>query len=252
MAGESRFSWVFARSGYVIKIRYADLPGGLHARAEACGKDTIIYLLPGLTDAQRRAALHRARSSARIGHGPPLPAAGVARAVAADRVRTTLGNALAALRVHLGVSVPLVVIVVSAAIAYALLASGTVSGQSPQASGQTTALGTPVILAPWLYLGIRPRGPARHHRPAMPRHPRPSGVIVPPRPQPSASPSPVRSPSPTPRPTHRPKPAPTSSPTPVSSPTPAPTQTVPGSGSVGHGGGGLCLEFGPTGVCLAV
>lgn len=243
----------------MIKIRYADLPGGLHVRAEARGKDTIIYLLPGLTEAQRRAALHRARSSARIGHGPQLPAAGVVRAVAADRFRTTVRNALAALRVHLGVSVPLVVIAVSAAVAYALLASGTVSGQSSQASGQTTALGTPVVLAPWLYLGIRPRVPSRHQqRPALPRRPSPgpSGVIVPPRPQPSASPSPDRSPSPRPRPTHHRKPTPTSSPTPwpVSSPTPAPTQTVPGSGSgsVGHGGGGLCLEFGPTGVCLAV
>jgi hypothetical protein len=239
----------------VIKIRYADLPGGLHVRAEACGKDTIIYLLPGLTEAQRRAALHRARSSARIGHGPELPAAGVVRAMAADRVRTTAGNALAALRVHLGVSVPLVVIAVSGAVAYALLASGTVSGQSPQASGQATALGTPVVLAPWLYLGIRPRVPARHQQhPALPRRPSPgpSGVIIPPRPQPSASPSP----SPRPRPTHHPKPTPTSSPTPlpVSSPSPAPTQTVPGSGSgsVGHSGRGLCLEFGPTGVCLAI
>jgi hypothetical protein len=39
----------------VIKIRYADLPGGLHIRAVARGKDTIIYLLPGLTAYQRQA-----------------------------------------------------------------------------------------------------------------------------------------------------------------------------------------------------
>ena len=64
----------------MIKIRYADLPGGLHVRVEARGKDTIIYLLPGLTVAQRRAALRRARSSARMGHGPRLPAPGVAGA----------------------------------------------------------------------------------------------------------------------------------------------------------------------------
>jgi hypothetical protein len=37
----------------VIKIRYADLPGGLHVRAETRGKDTIVCLLPGLTLEQR-------------------------------------------------------------------------------------------------------------------------------------------------------------------------------------------------------
>ncbi len=243
----------------MIKIQYADLPGGLHVRAEARGKDTIIYLLPGLTEPQRRAALHRARSSARIGHGPRLPAAGVVRALAADRVRTTVGNAVAALRVHRAVSVPLIVIVVSAAAAYALLASGTVSEQSPQASGPTTALGNSVVLAPWFYLGIRPRVPSGHRvRPALSRHPSPHhhGAAVPP---PVASPSPGHSasPSPSPRPRHvRPKPSPTASPTPVSSPAPTPSQTTSGSGSgsgsVGHGGGGVCLEFGPTGVCLVV
>ena len=53
----------------MIKIRYADLPAGLHIRAVARGKDTIIFLLPGLTPPQRQAALRRARSSARMGHG---------------------------------------------------------------------------------------------------------------------------------------------------------------------------------------
>ena len=242
----------------MIKIRYADLPGGLHVRAEARGKDTIIYLLPGLTETQRRAALHRARSSSRIGHGPRLPAVGVVRAMAADRARTTVGNAAAALRVHRAVSVPLIVIVVASAVAYALLASGTVSEQSPQASGQATPLGTPVVLAPWLYLGFRPRVPSGHRvRPGLSRRPSPGrpGAVVPP----GASPSPARSASPSPSPSPRrvrPKPSPTASPTPVpvSSPTPAPSQTASGSGSgsVGHGGGGVCLEFGPTGVCLAI
>jgi hypothetical protein len=32
----------------LIKIRYADLPAGLHVRAECSGRSTIIYLLPGL------------------------------------------------------------------------------------------------------------------------------------------------------------------------------------------------------------
>ena len=182
--------------------------------------------------------------------------------MAADRVRTTVGNAVAALRVHRAVSVPLIVIVVSAAVAYALLASGTVSEQSPQASGQTTALGTPVVLAPWLYLGYpapgaqRPPGAPGAVPPPVAGRP---GAAVPP---PGASPSPVRSASPSPLPGPRrvrPKPSPTASPTPVPVSSPAtrpPSQSASGSGSgsgsVGHGGGGVCLEFGPTGVCLAV
>ena len=39
----------------MVKIRYSELPAGLHVRAEARGRDTVIYLLPGLTPAQRRA-----------------------------------------------------------------------------------------------------------------------------------------------------------------------------------------------------
>ena len=40
----------------------------------------IIYLLPGLSPAERRAALLRARRGADLGYGPPLPVAGVAAA----------------------------------------------------------------------------------------------------------------------------------------------------------------------------
>jgi len=237
----------------VIKIRYADLPGGLHVRAEARGRDTIIYLLPGLTEVQRRAALHRARSSARIGHGPQLPAAGVARALAADRTRMTVRNAVTALRVHPAVSVPLIVIIGSAAFAYALLVSGTVKEQPPQASGPGAALGTPVVV-PWLSLGIQPRVPGgRPVRPALPgsQSPGHSGAAgPPPRHSGGGNPSPGRapSPSPSPQPTGL-NPQPTPSPSP--SPSPSPLQTGSGTGAVGHGGG-LCLEFGPTGVCLAV
>jgi hypothetical protein len=69
----------------LIKIRYADLPAGLHARTEAQGRSTIIYLLPGLTAIERRAALVRACQSANLGYGPRLSSAGVAFAVARDR-----------------------------------------------------------------------------------------------------------------------------------------------------------------------
>ena len=60
----------------MITIRYADLPEGLHARAEARGRRTVIYLRPGLTAEQRRLSLRRARQSARMGYGPRLPGRG--------------------------------------------------------------------------------------------------------------------------------------------------------------------------------
>lgn len=105
---------------HMIKIRYADLPGGLYARAEARGRDTVIYLLPGLTPAQRQAALLRVRSSARMGKCPRLPAAGVARARMADWVRTHIRNAVAVVRLHPFTAVPSIMIILSMAVAVAL------------------------------------------------------------------------------------------------------------------------------------
>lgn len=119
----------------MIKIRYADLPGGLHVRAVARGRDTVIYLVPGLTVDQRRAALRRARSSARMGHGPPLSATGVTCAMVADRIRTTVGNAAAAMRVHPAMFVPITVVILSATVAYFLLMSVTIKVRPPQAGG---------------------------------------------------------------------------------------------------------------------
>jgi hypothetical protein len=43
----------------VIKIRYAELPDGLHAQVERCGRQTIIHLAAGLSASQRREALGR-------------------------------------------------------------------------------------------------------------------------------------------------------------------------------------------------
>jgi hypothetical protein len=54
----------------MIKIRYRDpneLSPGLHAAAECHGRGTTVYLLAGLTAAQRRSALRRLRLSARQG-----------------------------------------------------------------------------------------------------------------------------------------------------------------------------------------
>ena len=82
----------------MVKIRYSELPAGLHVSAEHDGRDTIIYLQPGLTAEQRRAALVRVRSSARMGHWPGITSFGMAMAVSADKLRTTFRNGAAAMR----------------------------------------------------------------------------------------------------------------------------------------------------------
>jgi hypothetical protein len=244
----------------VIKIRYADLPGGLHIRAVARGKDTIVYLVPGLTAIQRQAALRRIRSSARMGHGPRLPAAGLASAVMVDRVRTTLRNAAAAMRAHPTILVPPVVIIASAAIAYMLLVSVSIRDREPQAGGSGT-LGDPVPAAVAPPALSRPQDPAGRapgsahaSRPGRSRDPapRPSGRGGG-RPAPGTSPSP--SPTPSPTGTH---PDPSTSPTPplqpgspsTSAPSPGGTNSAPPS-SGSAGARRVCVIVGPLGMCLA-
>jgi hypothetical protein len=104
----------------MITIRYADLPEGLHARAESRGRRTIIYLRPGLTPEQRRESLRRARQSGRMGHGPRLSASGVAFAVARLTCRTTVRNAAAAGRRHPLTSVLLLAVLSAAVVCYLL------------------------------------------------------------------------------------------------------------------------------------
>ena len=87
----------------MIKIRYRDsndFSPGLHAAAERHGRSTTVYLLSGLTAAERRAALRRLRLSARMGYCPRLPAAQLALALLLDRIRTTVGQAGAVFRLH--------------------------------------------------------------------------------------------------------------------------------------------------------
>jgi len=110
----------------MVKIRYAELPAGLHVATEDRGNCTVVYLLPGLTPAQRRAALTFARRSARIGHGPQLPAVDMAFALAADRTRTATATVVAALRRHPMLLLPLVALV-SGVIVVTMLAFVTVS-----------------------------------------------------------------------------------------------------------------------------
>jgi hypothetical protein len=187
----------------VIKIRYADLPGGSHVRAVARGKNTVIYLLPGLSEEQRRAALRRLKSSARMGQGPPLPAVGLARAVLADRMLTTVRNLASAVRVHPAVFVPLIAMfVVFAAGALFVLSSVSTKVRWPEAAAPPTLVVSPAVPAP---------GPAHSSRPQGPSQP----GVVPGSPPPSQSgtPTPKQTgggrPSPDPAPRPRPGPAPT-------------------------------------------
>ncbi len=131
----------------MIRIRYRaanELAPGLHAAAERHGRHTTVYLLSGLTTAERRAALRRLRISARVGRNPRLPAAQLRLALLADRIRTSLGWAGAVFRSHpAGSTVPVMVI---SAGAVAFLALSAVSIQvihTPRAPGQPLAAGLP-------------------------------------------------------------------------------------------------------------
>ena len=106
----------------MVRIRYSELPVGLHVATRSNGRYTIVYLLPGLTPAQRRDALTFARRSARVGQGPSLPATDMAFAVIVDRARTTGRNIAAAMRRHPGLLLPPLVVLVSAAVVFVLLA----------------------------------------------------------------------------------------------------------------------------------
>ncbi len=129
----------------MIRIRYRaanELAPGLHAAAERHGRNTTVYLLSGLTTAERRAALRRLRISARVGRNPRLPAAQLRLALLADRIRSSLGWAGAVFRSHpAGSTVPVMVI---SAGAVAFLALSAVSIQvihTPRTSGQPLAAG---------------------------------------------------------------------------------------------------------------
>jgi len=246
----------------VIKIRYSDLPGGLHVRAEVQGRHKVLYLLPGLTAAQRTAAIRRARHAARVGHGPLLPALGLARAKAADRIRTTVGNGLAAMRVHPALCVPPLVVIVAGTAAYLVLVSASgrilprpaaaaheasrlgapdavqrtrtggrrVSGPVPGVSGVT---GPPALAVRPVHRGARagsPGGPASHV-PSTTPSPRPSWTphaLPIPLPSSSQPASHVPSPSPSPSPSLSAIAGGGPSPVPSPSPSPSPSTTAGG------------------------
>jgi hypothetical protein len=247
----------------VIKIRYTDLPAGVHVRTTTRGRHTVVFLLHGLTPAQRKAAIRRAQGASRVGQGPPLPRAALARALAADRLRTTIRNGFGAMRLHPAILFPPLVIVLSAAVAYLLLVSVTIHfmpGPQPHKPGAAAAPRTAEPLSP--SPGHDPAPPPPGGSSPAPSSPGPlpstSGPTTtaplppvkspdpprsspgsPPAPTPSPSSSSPSGPSPSPLPSHQPSPAPA----PTASPTPSPTSS---------GGGNVCVKVGPLGVCLGL
>lgn len=249
----------------MIKIRYSDLPGGLHVRVGVHGRNTILYLLPGLTAAQRKAAIRRARSAARVGHGPGLPAAGVARALAADRIRTTVRNGLAAMRMHPASFFPPLIIIVTVAAAYLLLVSVSVRFNPGHASGPNVPVGVDRSSRAARAGGSdSPGDPSpggmsagRQRSPSPTAHPGPApGRAASPHPTSSRSAGP--SPSPSRSSTRAPSPGPSGSA--PAAPAPGPSSVLPpspsgspgpGPGS-GSGGGDVCVKVGPLGMCIGL
>ncbi len=129
----------------MIKIRYRDpreLAPGLYAAAECHSRGTTVYLLPGLSAAQRRAALRRLRISARRGCGPQLPAPQLAVALLADRIRTAAGRAGAVFRSHPAASTVPVMVVSAGAIAFLALSGVSIRViQPPPGSSQPSFAG---------------------------------------------------------------------------------------------------------------
>jgi hypothetical protein len=134
----------------MIKIRYRgsnELSPGLHATAERHGRTTTVYLLSGMTAAQRRSALRRLRLTARMGHCPQLPAAQLGFALFTDRIRTGFGRAGAVLRLHpAGSTVPIMVLS-GGAIAFLLFSTVSIHVLHPKAADQSDTGTSPVASA---------------------------------------------------------------------------------------------------------
>jgi hypothetical protein len=226
----------------MVKIRYAELPAGLHVTAQADRRGTVVYLLPGLTPVQRRAALIRVRSSARMGHGPRLPVLAMATAIAADRVRTTTRIGAAAARGHPMLFLPPLVVLVSSAIVFTLMSFVTLT-VSPH--GQAAAAALPL---PTLGADVQPSpspSPSKRHHHRRPAHSLSGYGTVSPSPSASVSTAAGR------RHPSGPKPSPSDSPT-LGSPSPSPSPSPQPSPSPSPSSSGTCINLGPFGLCVKV
>jgi len=139
----------------MIRVRYRgpnELSPGLHAAAEQRGRGTTVYLLSGLTAAERRSALRRLRLTARMGHCPRLPAGQLAFALFMDRIRTGIGRAGAVLRLHpAGSTVPIMVLS-GGAIAFLLFSTVSIHVLHPR-TADTSDAGTPAASASAIAIG---------------------------------------------------------------------------------------------------
>src|SRR3984885_8611358 len=249
----------------MIKIRYRDpneLSPGLHAAAERHGRSTTVYLLPGLSAAQRRAALRRLKISAGRGYDPRLPAPQLALALLADRIRTAFGLAGGVFRSHPAGSTVPVMVVSAGAITFLALSAVSIrvihpnQGPGPAVAGapgpavSASAGPGPGPSSEPIAAGLSPPGqggpatgqPGSGVRPDH-RAGRGTGNGASQSPDPGASSTagtpPTGGPEPTPTPTSAPA---TSS----SAPAPARTTTAPKPApSPSGGGGGLCGTAGP-------
>lgn len=250
----------------MIKIRYSDLPQGRHAHVQPAGRQSIIYLHPGLSPAQRRDALGRLIRTSRQGYGPRLRAPGVRFAVARDVAKTTVGNALAAVRFHPAGSTALAALIAAGVVCYAFFVTVTVrftphpsgppvaapsgpqvpggrspgsgasgpAGTQPSVAGRRTASPSPPGTGASTGPGTGAAQPGQATDPA----PLPTGTwsapggVLPP--GPAGPSSPASSPPP-------------AAPFPEPSAAPPPARPAPRPGDPG----GLCLQLGPLGVCLS-
>lgn len=239
-----------ARAPAVIKIRYSGLPPGLYARAEAQGRNTVIYLLPGLPAADRRAALQRLRRSGAMGYGPRLPAAGLAVAIVLDRARTVSRDCARSFRAHPYLMLPPTIIAVTAGLVTVLTAATTIAIRPPADDG--TAPGPSSGLSLVAPAPARSEQPARSPGTGRRTSPDPGRSSTRPG-RPSRSPHPASStgrsssPSPSPFPAGTVPPSPSPSP---SSPAPEPSGTGSPEPSPSPSASGACLQFGPLGICL--
>ncbi len=231
----------------MISIRYChcrELPPGLNASVECSGHGTVVYMVPGLTRDERRAALRRLRMAARVGAGPELPAGQLALALLADRIRTVIGRAGAIFRLHpagsalplLLVSVGVIVFMVLSAVSIQVLPRQAAAGPAPVlAPGPTvTTGGGQVHRRPVSAVNLVRSDP---HRGSAGRTRRGNGPAL----------TGSASPAPTVAPTGQSSPASPASPaTPTPTPSPSPSPSPPGTQV------GACVRVGPLGVCLSL
>ncbi|HXW45742.1 MAG TPA: hypothetical protein VEL03_13195 [Streptosporangiaceae bacterium] len=224
----------------MVKIRYSELPAGLHVSVEKRGRTTLVYLLPGLTTEQRRAAIIRARSSGRMGLGPELPPVSLGLAIGFDRVRTTLRNGLQAMLAHPVLLLPPLILVVSSAIVFMVTSLVTVTMHASQAAP-----------SPSPSQGV-------YHGRTVP-HDRPAGSLPGRRLDPAAYPTPTQSsygparsvplPASTPSPAYS-SPVPVLSSSPPASPSPSPWPSPSPPPSSGPSPAASCAKPGPLGLCV--